>query len=77
MISVPRLTMTTPSTAATSDCARNVHCDPNTLTIILPALTALPTTHCTLLAYNGQYTKGTWCSELPSTRTMPIADDKY
>ena len=41
MISVPRPMMTTPSTATTSDCAGNVHHDPNTLTIILPAISTL------------------------------------
>ena len=30
------------------DCTRNVHRGPSTLTTILPALMALPTTHCTL-----------------------------
>ena len=49
MINVPRPMMTTPGTTTISACAGNVHCDPITLTIILPALMALPPTHSTLL----------------------------
>ena len=48
MISVPRPIMTTPNTAIATDCAGNVYHDPNTVTIILPALMVLPPTHCTI-----------------------------